>query len=194
MEYIGIIFGIILVNNYVIERLIGLNPFIVGPRSIQSSLYLGLSLSTILFISMIVIYPIYINIIIPLKLFYLDLLIITFITILLITILYKLIKNYFPNIYNRIGVYFPIIIFNSTIFGALFSLDIKYVNDYISALIYAVFCGVGYSIALILINLLKNKISQDSIPEAFKGIPTTLIVSGIISMIFQFLGNIITNI
>jgi len=152
---------------------------------------MGLSISCALFMSMLIVYPIYSAFILPLGLWYLDLLIITFITVLILTTVNRLIKEHLRSIYHKIGIYFPILIFNSGVFGALFSMDVKYVYDYPSALIYALACGLGYTLALIFVNMIKNSIDETKLPEVFKGIPITLIVTGIVSMIFQFLGSII---
>ncbi len=192
MEYINVLIGASLINNYVLGKMIGIAPFIGSPKNISSSFFMGLSISFVLFISYLLTYPIYTFIILPLKIEYLDLLIYTLFLMILIKLVFRFIETSFRFLYNTIGVYFPVIMFNSVFFGISFELGRnKYVFDFLSSLLYSLGCGLGYTLALILMSMLRERIPDSKLPEYLKGAPITLICAGIISMIFQIFKGIV---
>ncbi len=192
MDYIGIIIGASLVNNYVLTKLIGITPFINSPKNVWSSLFMGLSVTLTLFLSSIFLYIISVGIIKPLGLESIDLLFYTLIILILSTIIQKALQHNFPNIYSYIGVYFPVITYNSVLFGAGFELtNNAYVFDFGSAILYFTFSGVGYTISLLLLSFLRSRISETNIPQYLTGAPLTLICAGFLSLIFQLLSRLV---
>ena len=192
MDYIGILIGASLVNNYVIGKMMGITPFIASPKNLASSFFMGLSITFVLFMSSIITYPLYNFIILPMGIEFLDLLFYTLFVLILMTVTYRVIEHFFKGIYKTIGVYFPIIMFNSTLFGIVFeSTNNKYTCDFPSYLIYSIGSGLGYTVALILMSMLRNRIPDSKLPESLKGAPITLICAGIISMLFQLFGKAI---
>lgn len=192
MEYIGIIIGASLINNYVLSKLIGITPFINSPKNIWSSLFMGLSLTLTLFISSIFLYIVYIGIIKPLGLETIDLIFYTFIILIISNIIYKIIQKNFPNLYDYIGIYFPVISYNSVLFGIGFELSNNHsIFDFGSAVLYFTFTGVGYTISLLLFSLLRSRISETNIPVYLTGAPLTLICAGFLSLIFQLLSGLV---
>lgn len=188
MEYLNILIAAALVNNYIVVRLIGVTPFIGAPKNISSSFFMGLSVTLILLISSIITYPLFILIILPLRLFHLDLLFYGVIILIVVRLFFYIVELYLPFIKNTIGIYFPVISFNSVLFGVSFSLTEywnKEIFNFPSYMVYAVGCGLGYLFALILMSLLRKTLPENKIPVYLKGAPLTLICAGIISLMFQ---------
>lgn len=185
----GFLLGITVINNYVLLKLYGLPTFVGSPKNLKSALFLGLSLIFVLISMSILNYPIK-------TLFdfeYFGLLINIFFILLLLQLEKFTIKNFFPSLYNKIGVFFPVIMFNSVFFALILELFNQKV-DFIDTIIYSSASGLSYTIALILLSILRNHIDEESIPEHFRGLPINLICAGIISLLFQIVFGVVETI
>lgn len=191
MNYFDILISASIINNYVLVKMIGITPFISSSKNLLSSFYMGLSVLIVLTISSLISYPLYKFFEIGLGIKYLDLLFAVLINLIVFKIFSKLIERHFPALYNTIGIYFPIILFNSVLFGAFFELINKKANI-LEALFYSVGSGFGYMLALILLSFLKLSIDENKLPQCFRGAPFILICTGVISMLFQLMRGVVS--
>lgn len=93
-------------------------------------------------------------------------------------------KKSIPALYKSLGVYLPLITTNCAVLGsAVLNID----NDYsfIQSIVNSIGAGLGFMLALIIFSGVRKKMEYADIPEAFKGVPATLIAASIVSVSFM---------
>lgn len=84
--------------------------------------------------------------------------------------------------------YFMMLVSNSAIFGVAFIVA-GFEMNFIQAVLYAVFGGIGYTGALLLMSGLSKHLQYNDIPKPFRGVPVILLTAALISMALSgFLG------
>jgi electron transport complex protein RnfA len=94
------------------------------------------------------------------------------------------IKKMSPTLFRALGIFLPLITTNCAILGlALFQTNKGY--DFVQCVVYALGAGVGFTLALILMAGLREKLDLASVPDVVKGTALTLMLAGILSIAFM---------
>ncbi len=94
--------------------------------------------------------------------------------------------NVFPKLFKRIRKYVHLAVFNCTVIGALF-LNSNYGSDIWSYLGYGFGTGIGFFLACFLLNVARERLDSEKIPNVFRGYPIMLIYIGVVSLAFYAL-------
>ncbi len=182
-EIITIIVAGIITNNIVLNQSIGICPFLGVSKKIQSGVGMGMAVTFVLAVSAVVCYFLYHYILVPLGIEYLQT--ITFILIIaaLVQMLDIVLKKTSPALYTSLGVYLALITTNcAVLFTANYGITQNY--DLLYTFINAVCVGLGFTLALILMAGIRERLERADIPKAFRGFPIALIIAGIMSLAF----------
>ena len=182
-EIITIIVAGIITNNIVLNQSIGICPFLGVSKKIQSGVGMGMAVTFVLAVSAVVCYFLYHYILVPLGIEYLQT--ITFILIIaaLVQMLDIVLKKTSPALYTSLGVYLALITTNcAVLFTANYGITQNY--DLLYTFINAVCVGLGFTLALILMAGIRERLERADIPQAFRGFPIALIIAGIMSLAF----------
>ena len=96
-----------------------------------------------------------------------------------------------PGLYYKLGIYLALITTNCIILAVpLISVREKY--SFIESLTFGLGSGVGFSLAMIIMASIREKIEIADVPEAFKGFPIAFIVAGLIALAFAGFSGLIT--
>ncbi len=111
----------------------------------------------------------------------------TIVFILVIAVLVQLVEMIIlknsPSLYNALGVYLPLITTNCAVLGAaILNIDRGY--NLIEAVVNGVGSALGFMLALVLFAGVRERLEESDIPEAFRGLPSTLIAAGLMSIAF----------
>ena len=94
------------------------------------------------------------------------------------------IKKMSPALFKALGIFLPLITTNCAILGvALFQTNKGY--GFVQSLVYARGAGVGFTLALVLIAGLREKLELAQTPEIVKGTAITLVLAGLLSVCFM---------
>jgi electron transport complex protein RnfA len=94
------------------------------------------------------------------------------------------IKKASPALFRTLGIFLPLITTNCAILGlALFQTNKGY--DLAQCLVYALGAGCGFTLALILMAGLREKLELAEVPEVVQGAALTLLLAGILSVAFM---------
>ena len=198
-----IFFSMILVNNYVLVKFLGICPFLGVSKKLDSSFGMGMAVIAVMVIATAVTFPLQIFLLDAFDLGYMQ----TIIFILVIAVLVQLIeialKRYIPALYQSLGVYLPLITTNCCVLGV----TILAVQDYSAivqesgfglafaqALVCAAGAGVGFLVAMLLFCGVRQRVENADPPESFKGLPITLVAAAITSLSFMGFGGLVENI
>jgi|GEM_PF-1696758 len=186
----GIVFlSAVLVNNLVLEWQLALSPFFACSRRIDVATGMASVSVIIMTVASQICFLIYHHILEPLELAYLSLLILAFTLVVLMQvaqwILLMLTRRRWPDLYEKYGIFIPLLMLNSSVLAVVL-LMLETVDSFGMAFVFSFGTSVGFGLMLIIFAGLRERLGQvDNTPQAFKGIPITLITLGILSMAFS---------
>jgi len=98
------------------------------------------------------------------------------------------VRKFFPALYKSFGVFLPLITTNCAIlFACLEIMKHVYARDWglVESLVLAIFGGVGFTIAIVLMAGIREELDLADVPRAFQGAAITLVVAGILALAFM---------
>lgn len=175
--------GAMFVNNIVLTRFLGICPFIGVSRKTDSALGMSFAVFFIMIISSVAGWLIHTFILKPFSLEYLMIISFIFIIASLVQMTEVIIKNTNKNLYDALGIYLPLITTNCAVLGVAF-LNITQTYNFIETIIFSVFSGLGFALALLMMSAIRERLELEDVPLAFKGAPIAFIVAAIMSLAF----------
>ena len=183
-EMLIILMSVILVDNFVLSKFLGICPFLGVSKILDSAIGMSIAVTFVMFISSAVTYPIYVNLLVPYELGYLQTIVFILVIAALVQLVEIILKKHIPILHRSLGIYLPLITTNCAVLGVtLLNIDEGY--TYGQALVNSFGAGIGFLLALVLFSGVRQCIEQSDIPPAFKGIPSILIAASIVSMSFM---------
>ncbi len=187
MEYTGKLFLIllstILVNNFVLSRFLGICPFLGVSKKISTALGMGAAVTFVMAIASLVTYIVQYAILEPLGLGYLQTIAFILVIATLVQFVEMVIQKVSPTLYQALGVYLPLITTNCAVLGvAIINIQEKY--DLLQTLFNGTGAAIGFTLAIVLMAGVRERLELCDIPEPLKGFPITLISAGLMSVAF----------
>lgn len=190
----------VFVNNFVVVQFLGICPFLGLSRSKNDAIGMGLAVTLVMAITCLITYPIYIYMLIPLGLEYLEIIVFIFVIASLVQMIEKVIKKFTPALYRSMGIYLPLITSNCAVLGvAELAIDKLAMESLLGittmnlgvAVLYSVFAGIGFTVSIFILSGLRDKVDHLDLPKSLKGFPITMIVACFMAMgfyVFNFIG------
>ena len=189
-EFFVILFSAILIDNFVLQKFMGICPFLGVSKKIKSAIGMGFAVIFVMICATIVTWPVYNYILAPHGLEYLRTVAFILIIALFVQLVEMVLKRFVPPLYKALGVYLPLITTNCAVLGVtLINIDKSLGFGY--ALTNALGGGLGFTLALILFSGVRNRMENTDVPEMFKGVPITLIAAAIVSLSFMGFAGVI---
>ena len=175
--------GSALVNNVVLSQFLGLCPFLGVSNKIKTASGMGFAVIFVITISSFLASLIYSFILVPLKLTYLNTIVFILVIAALVQFVEMFLKKASPSLYKALGVYLPLITTNCAVLGvALTNVSKEY--DILTSVVNGFGTAVGFTIAIVILAGVRERTEHNDIPEAFKGMPITLITAGLMAIAF----------
>lgn len=171
-----IMLGGVLVNNYALEKFLGIGPVLGGRK--YGSAAMGFSVAAVMLLVAAVTWPLY-RLLVLLGAEYLETLIFVLVVLLVVYVLGAM----FAKSGKPVGAYFPLVALNSAVLGLAVN-NITEGYTYVEALFAALGAGLGFVLAMVLFAGVKSKINERYVPKAFRGLPVMLLAASIISLAF----------
>lgn len=178
-----IIIGSALVNNVVLSQFLGLCPFLGVSKSIETAAGMGGAVIFVITLSSLVTGLIYNYVLVSLDLTYLQTIVFILIIAALVQFVEMFLKKAMPSLYKALGVYLPLITTNCAVLGvAIINVQKEYsvlqgtVNGFATA--------AGFTISIVLMAGIREKIAYNDIPKAFQGFPIVLLTAGLMAIAF----------
>ncbi|MDH5681090.1 MAG: electron transport complex subunit RsxA [Spirochaetota bacterium] len=194
MEYLSIFIYSVLVSNFVLVWFLGLCPFIGVSKKLDSAIGMGLAVTFVMTLATFVTYLIYVYILDPLGIQYLDTISFILVIASLVQFVEMVLEKFSPTLYKALGVYLPLITTNCAILGVA-QFNVQYIELYNFTFIKSVFngfsAGVGFTLALILMAGIRERLEFANVPTVFKGAPVTFVAAGLMALAFQGFANLV---
>ena len=172
-----------LINNFVLAYFLGICPFLGVSAKLSSATRMGGAVTIVMVISSMCAYGLH-ALLIVINAPYLQL--ISYIVVIASTvqIVEMVIKKASPALFRTLGIFLPLITTNCAILGlALFQTNKGY--DFVQCLFYALGAGAGFTLALVLMAGLREKLDLVTVPDVAKGTAITIMIAGILSLTFM---------
>ena len=184
MNLISIFISGLLTSNVVLNKFLGICPFIGTSKKKKNALDMGISVMIVVVLSSIITYLIYNYILVPTNTTYLKTIMFILVIASLVQTLELLLKRFFKKIYSSLGLYLPLITTNCCVLGiVLLNIDNGY-NLY-EMLVYSVSSSLGFTLVIYIFSSIRERLDNLNIPKCFKGTPIALIVAAIMSLLFM---------
>ena len=190
--FIAIVFAAVLTNNFITNKTYGICPFLGVSKKTSSALGMGVAVTIVMALATLVTYPIYTYVMVPLGFDFLEIIFFIFIIASLVQMLEMIIRKLSPSLYNAMGVYLPLITTNCAVLGVT-ELVINDMSSIIGtasmnvgwAVLYALFAGIGFTLVMIIMSGLREKLNYYKTPKALTGFPTAMVTAAFICMAFM---------
>ncbi|SFB75504.1 electron transport complex protein RnfA [Butyrivibrio sp. YAB3001] len=172
-----------LVSNVVLSQFLGLCPFLGVSKKTDTALGMGGACIFVITLASLVCSIIYKFILDPLDLSYLKTIVFILVIAMLVQFVEMILKKYIVSLYQALGVYLPLITTNCAVLGVALN---NVTDGY--TILESVVCGfstaVGFTIAIVILAGLREKMEYNDIPAPFKGMPLVLLTSGLMAIAF----------
>ena len=183
-ELFLILVSSVLVNNFVLARFLGICPFLGVSKKLKTACGMGVAVIFVMGLSSVVTDVIYDTILLPHDLLFLKTVVFILVIASLVQMVEMVLQKLSPGLHKALGIYLPLITTNCAILGVALINIIKDYN-FIKSLVFGVGAGVGFTIALIIMAGIRERLELADIPEPLKGTAITLIIAGLLSMAFM---------
>ncbi len=190
-EFIMILVSAVFINNFVVVQFLGICPFLGVSKDFKSALGMGIAVTFVMTLTCLITYPIYTFILLPLGLEYMEIIVFIFVIASLVQMIEMALKKYSPALYNAMGIYLPLITTNCAVLGvAELVIDEAQMISLVGttglgyAVLYGLFAGLGFTLAIVLMSGLREKITRLPINKHLKGFPIAMISACFIAMAF----------
>ena len=190
LKLASIFFTMILVDNYVLAKFLGICPFLGVSKKLDSAVGMSLAVTFVMVMATAATWPIYKFILEPFGMDYLQTIVFILIIAILVQLLENILKKYIPTLYRSLGVYLPLITTNCTILGVtILNLDNGY--NFIESIVCAAGAGIGFLVAMVLFSGVRRRVEEANVPKSFEGLPITLVAAAMVSLSFMGFGGIV---
>lgn len=170
-------------NNILLSYFLGLCPFIGCSREVKTSLGLGAAVIFVMTCTCVLNWLVYHLVLVPFGLEFFRFIMFIIIIAAFVQFVEMVIERFSPYLYQRLGVFLPLITVNCAILGAsLFMVIREY--SLIVTVGYGLGSGIGWFLAIIAMAGIRQKLSNDLIPKGLQGPGITLIIAGIMALAF----------
>jgi len=183
-EFFIILVSAILVNNFVLARFLGICPFLGVSKRTDTALGMGMAVIFVMTLASIFTNLIYHYVLIPYGLEFLK--IVSFILVIasLVQLVETVLRKVSPSLYHALGIYLPLITTNCAILGLALLNIIKH-YDLVHSIVFGLGAGIGFTLALLIMSGIRERLEFADIPKPLRGVPVALIVAGLLSMAFM---------
>ena len=187
MELLAKIFAMaiaaIFVQNFVLARFLGLCPYIGVSKKLDSALGMGMAVIFVMTMASTFTWLIQTYLLVPLKIEFLQTIAFILTIASLVQLVEMIIQKTAPALYKALGVFLPLITTNCAVLGVAI-LNINEECTFIFAILNGLFAGLGFTLVLILMAGIRERLERAELPRTMRGMPIAMIVAGCMALAF----------
>ena len=181
---ISIFIVAIFIENFVLNQILGLCPFIGVSNKIDSAVGMGLAVTFVMVMAGVATWSIQAFLLVPLKLEYLQTISFILVIASLVQFVEMVVRKTAPALYQSLGVFLPLITTNCAVLGVAL-LNIKKNYGLVESAVNSFGGGLGFFFALIIMAGIRERLDVSEIPEAMRGAPIAFITAGLLATAFM---------
>ena len=172
-----------LVNNVVLSQFLGLCPFLGVSKKTETATGMGVAVIFVITLASAVAGAIYQFVLVPFDIAYLQTIVFILVIAALVQFVEMFLKKFIPGLYQSLGVYLPLITTNCAVLGvALTNVQKNY--GILTGVVNGFATAVGFTISIVILAGIREKLTYNDIPESFQGMPIVLVTAGLMAIAF----------
>jgi len=183
MQYLVLIITAMLIKNILLAEYLGNCPFLGTSKRMDTAVGMGLSVIFVITIASAVTYIIQYQILDPFGLGYLQTIVFILVIAALVQFVEMFLKKFSPPLYVALGIFLPLITTNCAVLGTAI-LCIRREYTFPEAIVFSMASGSGFTLALILLAGIRERLEIAAVPESVKGTAIGLIMAGLMALAF----------
>lgn len=197
MEIKSLVYIILLgmfVNNYVLQKFLGICPFLGVSKKFDQATGMGVAVTFVMLCATAVTWPIneYILMNEKLNLGYLQTIVFILVIAALVQFVEIILKKFIPALHKSLGVYLPLITTNCAVLGVALN-NVTDGYNFIESMCSSLGVGLGFLLAMVLFAGVRSRIENCPSPKSVQGLPITLIAASIVSLAFFGFAGVVDN-
>ncbi len=189
-ELILIAIGSALVNNVVLSQFLGICPFLGVSKRTDTAAGMGGAVIFVITISSLLTSIIYNYLLVRLHIEYLKTIVFILVIAALVQFVEMFLKKTSPALYKSLGVYLPLITTNCAVLGVALT-NVQKDYGILPSVVNGFATAVGFTISIVILAGVRERIEYNDIPESFKGTPIVLVTAGLMAIAFMGFSGII---
>ena len=182
MNLVMIFFGAIFFNNFIFNRFMGICPFLGVSQRLDTSIGMGMAVAFVMTVASTLTWLLQ-KLLVLLHLEYMQTIVFILVIAALVQFVEMFLQKVSPTLHKALGVYLPLITTNCAILGiAILNIGLGY--NLLETIIHCLGASAGFTLAMVILAGIREKLELSDVPEAFSGVPIALITAGIIAMAF----------
>ncbi|MBQ8557070.1 MAG: electron transport complex subunit RsxA [Clostridia bacterium] len=189
-SYLVILIGGLLVNNFVMNRFLGICPFLGVSKKFETATGMGLAVTFVMTLASFITWIVKYWLLVPLHLEYMQTIAFILVIAVLVQIVEMALKKLSPSLYDALGVYLPLITTNCAVLGvAILNMDEGY--NLAESTLNGCCAALGFTLAMLLFSCIREKLALNKMPKWMDGFPGALITAGLMAVAFMGFGGLI---
>lgn len=187
---VTIFFGMALINNMVLVKFLGLCPFFGVSKKLSSAFSMGIAVLLVMLVASAVTWPIFHLLLVPYGVEFMETVIFILVIASLVQIIEMTIKRTNLTLYNALGIYLPLITTNCAVLGITF-INIQQRFSFLESIAAALGAGAGFTLVLIIMSGIRERLELADTPKAFEGAPIAFITATFLGLAFLAFGGMV---
>jgi len=176
----AIILSAVLTNNFIFSQFLGCCPFLGCSSKIDTAAGMGLAVT---FVMGLICWLVNL-LLVQIGLQFLQTIAYILVIAALVQFIEMFLKKSIPSLYSALGIYLPLITTNCAVLGVVL-LNTQYTFGFVQSVVYGVFGGLGFMLAICLFASVREKLEFADYPECFEGFPICLVSAGLLALAFM---------
>ena len=189
-ELAAVFIGMVLINNFILVRFLGLCPFFGVSKKISSAISMGVAVTFVMAVSSVATWLIRNYILVPYDIEYMDVVIYILVIATLVQIIELFIKKTNANLYFAFGIYLPLITTNCAVLGITL-INATQGYSFTGSVVAALGGGLGFTLVLAMMSGIREKLELANIPKSMRGLPIAFITATLLGLAFQGFGGML---
>ena len=182
-KLLAISLGAILTNNFIFSQFLGICPFLGVSKKSDTAVGMGLAVTFVMGLASAFCFGVN-KILVALGLDYMQTVAFILVVASLVQFIEMFLKKSMPTLYTALGVYLPLITTNCAVMGVAILVQ-REEYDLLTSVLYGGASAVGFTLALLLMAGIRERLDTCRLPKAMAGTPIALIMAGLMSLAFM---------
>lgn len=184
MEYLLLVIGTVLINNFVLVKFLGLCPFMGVSKKVETAIGMGMATTFVLTVASLAAYLVETYLLTPFNAPFLRTLVFILVIAVIVQLTEMIMHKTSPTLYRLLGIYLPLITTNCAVLGVAL-LNVNLANNLIESVLYGFAASLGFSLVLVLFSALRERLMAADVPRPFQGASIALVTAGLMSLAFM---------
>ncbi len=187
-----ILFTMILTENYVLVKFLGICPFLGVSKKLNSAVGMSLAVIFVMVMSSAATWVIGTYVLAPLGLGFMQTIVFILVIAALVQLVEFTLKRYLPALHKTLGIYLPLITTNCAVLGVTI-LNFTKSYTFVESVVNGLGAGLGFMLAMVLFAGVRRMLLRAKPPKCFEGLPITLVAAALTSLTFSGFSGIVEN-